>query len=44
MDHQTGSIKIIWQRNEKTAYKEARIQRGINYKEQPVLQFRPLFS
>ena len=42
MHHETGLIKILQRRNEKTAYEEGRIRRGRNKEEQPDLQFRPL--
>ena len=41
--HETGLIKILQQRNEKTACEEARIRRGRNKEEQPDLPFRPLY-
>ena len=43
MHHQPGSVKIFQRRNKKTAYEEVRIRRGRNEKEQPNLQFRPLY-
>ena len=42
MYHQAGSIKILQRENEKTANKKARIQRGWNKVEQPIIQFIPI--